>query len=184
MKKLFVIMSIIIVLVFSMHIKSYDTNLNRTRISIVNIDTCLNKDSINARNESIFYTDLIDDSKSFIGTPYLWGATGPNRFDCSGFIRYIWKSNGIELPRTSWNQYKHTRKNSISKAECRIGDLIFFKGGRRNSHLPVGHVGMIISNIDGEINFIHASSGGVKITSLNNSSYYQKKFVGITRILL
>jgi hypothetical protein len=159
--------------------KLFDT-CNFNSIDILNFDS---KQIKKEKSESIFYADLIDDSKKFIGTPYKWGATGPKRFDCSGFIQYIWKSNGIALPRTSYYQYKHTKKNSISKEECKTGDLVFFKGGRRNGHLPVGHVGMIVSNNDGNIMFIHAASGGVKISNLNES-YYKRKFVGITRVLI
>ena len=210
MKKLFFLTSIVFVLMFSMHINSEDaknrvfafshagsiTNdstivdsvevFDSTIISTFKLfDTCnfVSKQIKREKSESIFYADLIDDSKKFIGTPYKWGATGPKRFDCSGFIQYIWKSNGITLPRTSYYQYKHTKKNSISKEECKTGDLVFFKGGRRNGHLPVGHVGMIVSNNDGNIMFIHAASGGVKISNLNES-YYKRKFVGITRVLI
>ena len=176
MKKTISIVCIIFVLMFGMCINSYDTFNAKANVQGSDTTISLNIDSIICEN-------LYKDASSFIGTPYRWGATGPKSFDCSGFVKYVFNMNNINLPRTSYYQYKHTKENLITKAECKRGDLVFFKGSGRTKNRPVGHVGMIISNDENGIKFIHSSSsGGVKISNLNES-YYKRKFIGITRIV-
>ncbi|GFH34758.1 C40 family peptidase [Streptomyces pacificus] len=69
------------------------------------------------------------------GAPYRYGATGPNRFDCSGLTLYAYKKAGKKLPRTAQQQYNRTRHVSSSQRER--GDLVFF-----HSHGHVYHVGI------------------------------------------
>ncbi len=47
-----------------------------------------------------------ENAKSFLGTKYVWGATGPNKFDCSGFTQWIYRDAGIKIPRVSRDQAK------------------------------------------------------------------------------
>jgi cell wall-associated NlpC family hydrolase len=61
-----------------------------------------------------------------LGKPYRFGATGPDRYDCSGLVQAAWRAAGVALPRTSQQQYAAGYK--ITKAELRIGDLVFFYG--------------------------------------------------------
>jgi cell wall-associated NlpC family hydrolase len=61
-----------------------------------------------------------------LGKPYQFGAAGPDRYDCSGLVQAAWRAAGVALPRTSQQQYANGRK--ISKAQLRIGDLVFFYG--------------------------------------------------------
>jgi cell wall-associated NlpC family hydrolase len=72
------------------------------------------------------------------GAPYQWGATGPNRFDCSGLTLYSFKSAGKQLPRTAAAQYNSTRH--IAAASRHVGDLVFFHAGSSGS--SVYHVGI------------------------------------------
>jgi len=108
------------------------------------------------------------------GKKYKFGATGPNRFDCSGFVQRIFKeAYKYKLPRTSRQQYKSGTK--ISKSSLKYADLVFFKINSRK----VSHVGVYIGNNK----FAHAStSKGVTISSLRNV-YYKKRFVGARRVL-
>ena len=98
--------------------------------------------------------------KSKLGTPYLWGGTGP-RYDCSGLMMKAYASVGISIPRTSKQQ--STFGKSVSKSNLQIGDLVFFGN-------PVHHVGMYCGNNQ----YIHSPKTGdvVKISSLSGRKDY------------
>lgn len=98
--------------------------------------------------------------KSKLGTPYLWGGTGP-RYDCSGLMMKAYASVGISIPRTSKQQ--STFGKSVSKSNLQLGDLVFFGS-------PVHHVGMYCGNNQ----YIHAPKTGdvVKISSLSGRKDY------------
>ena len=115
---------------------------------------------------------LVEEAKKHLGKKYVWGATGPNTFDCSGLTQYCHKQLGIKIPRTSLEQSKSGKL--VSKSELQVGDLIFWK----TTSAPVGHVGMYVGNNQ----FIHApnSRSVVKIDSLSNS-YYASKYVNARR---
>jgi peptidoglycan DL-endopeptidase CwlO len=66
---------------------------------------------------------ILSTAASFEGTPYVWGATGPSSFDCSGFTQYVFKKMGISLPRTAQQQYDSVQH--LSKSQAQPGDLIF-----------------------------------------------------------
>jgi cell wall-associated NlpC family hydrolase len=69
------------------------------------------------------------------GAPYKWGAVGPRRFDCSGFVKWSFKRVGKNLPRTSRAQYKATKR--ISRSQLRRGDLVFYLTRGRVSHVAI-----------------------------------------------
>ena len=69
---------------------------------------------------------LMRTAASLKGRPYRWGATGPRAFDCSGYTLYVVKKQGIKIPRTAAQQYKHLKH--VAKKRVRVGDLIFFYG--------------------------------------------------------
>lgn len=115
---------------------------------------------------------LVAEAKKHLGKKYVWGATGPNTFDCSGLTQYCHKKLGISIPRTSLAQSNGGK--SVSKSNLQMGDLIFWK----TTSAKVGHVGMYVGN--GQ--FIHApnSRSVVKIDSLSNS-YYSSRYVNARR---
>ncbi|MEU4211883.1 C40 family peptidase [Streptomyces sp. NPDC026206] len=69
------------------------------------------------------------------GSPYQYGATGPNRFDCSGLTLYSFKKAGKTLPRTAQSQYNSTRH--LSGGSRQTGDLVFFHSGSNVYHVGI-----------------------------------------------
>ncbi|EFM38290.1 NlpC/P60 family protein [Peptostreptococcaceae bacterium AS15] len=111
--------------------------------------------------------------KSKLGSPYVFGSTGPSSFDCSGFTSYVFAQAGISLPRVASSQAYGGKR--VSKANLQKGDLVFF-----NTFGGISHVGIYI----GSGNFIHASSynSGVTISNLNDG-YYGPRYVTASRYL-
>lgn len=101
---------------------------------------------------------VVQYAKKFIGTPYAYGASGPSRFDCSGFTSYVYRYFGVSLPHSSSGQSGYG--SSISKSNLQPGDLVFFGGS------GIHHVGIYVGNG----NYIHAPKTGdvVRIASLGS----------------
>lgn len=111
--------------------------------------------------------------KEQVGKPYVWGANGPDSFDCSGLTRYIYKEAlGIDIPRVSYDQAKFGKE--VAKEDLQVGDLVFFDTMNKGR---VSHVGIYI----GDNEFIHASNkrDGVKQSKLEG--YYEKTYRGARR---
>jgi len=102
----------------------------------------------------------IDFAKDQLGEPYVWGAAGPDAWDCSGLTMGAWEAGGISLPHYSVAQYEQS--TPISPSDLRPGDLVFW--GDSNDSSSIYHVAMYIG--DGQI--IHAPRTGrdVEIVSL------------------
>ena len=132
----------------------------------------------NSSTSSTSASKVISYAKQLLGKPYVWGAQGPNGFDCSGFTYYVFKNAaGITLPRTSAAQSKYGV--AVSKSNLKPGDLVFFDTSGPNNG-GVTHCGMYIG--DGQ--FIHAASGQGKVVINNlNSSYYVNAYVNARRVL-
>ena len=76
-----------------------------------------------------------------LGKPYLWGGAGPDAFDCSGLVMMAYKAAGLDIPRTSEDQWLWGPQVAASQLEP--GDLVFFAGSDGTPTAP-GHVGMVI----------------------------------------
>lgn len=100
-------------------------------------------------------------AKAQLGKPYVWGASGPNSYDCSGFTQGAWKAAGVSLPRTTFDQVEVGTK--VAKSQMRPGDLIFF-------YEDISHVGIYVG--DGQM--IHASKPGddVKYESVDYMPFH------------
>jgi|FrelakmetLWP11LW_1041352.scaffolds.fasta_scaffold89305_1 cell wall-associated NlpC family hydrolase len=120
-------------------------------------------------------------AKTLMGTPYVYASVDPKvGFDCSGFITHVFNHFNLIVPRSSVDFTNYGLE--IPTEETKPGDLILFTGTDSTIRV-VGHMGIIVENKNGEILFIHSSSGhanGVVITKLN--SYYQGRFVKMIRV--
>lgn len=85
-----------------------------------------------------------------LGKPYVWGATGPSAYDCSGLTQAAWKAAGVSLPRTSYTQINAGRR--VARHQLAPGDLVFFYSG-------ISHVGLYI----GGGRMIHAPRPGAPV---------------------
>lgn len=101
--------------------------------------------------ESGEYATLAEAAIAFaegeLGKPYVWGATGPNSYDCSGLTQAAWRAAGVEIPRVTWDQVNSG--TTIPRDQIQPGDLIFF-------YDDISHVGLYIG--DGQM--IHAPKPG------------------------
>ncbi|MDE6039052.1 MAG: C40 family peptidase [Paramuribaculum sp.] len=126
---------------------------------------------------------LTEYASTHLGKKYVWGAVGPKNFDCSGFTSHIFRSQGIELPRTSRMQYNIGEKVDVK--DLRPGDLMFFSSPRTRRG-TVGHVAMVYS-VDPSTNsvtFIHASTKkGISFQKFPDNGYYSRTFIGAKRVI-
>jgi len=123
-------------------------------------------------------TKVETNAKKLLGLRYVWGATGPNKFDCSGFTQKVYKTAGIKIPRNSRAQAKVGQY--IKYENLQKGDMVFFDTNRKKTG-RVNHVGIYLE--DGK--FIHASSGNKKvvITNFDKKRYYKNRFLWGRRII-
>jgi cell wall-associated NlpC family hydrolase len=115
-------------------------------------------------------------AKSKLGDSYQPAQAGPDHFDCSGFVYYVFKQNGIAIPRSSRPQSESGKK--LSREELRPGDILFFDTHHRGH---VNHSGIYL----GDGRFIHSSSGkayGVTISELDKGFYKEKFLWGVRKI--
>jgi hypothetical protein len=119
-------------------------------------------------------------AESLKGSPYVFAGKSVSGFDCSGFTWYVYDQFNHKIPRSADQQYK--KGNPVKKEEARVGDLVFFSTSTKKKE-TAGHVGIITATNDGVIRFVHASTNeGVTEDSLP-SLYFNKRFLGIRRVL-
>ena len=120
--------------------------------------------------------NLIQHALALLGTPYRWGGTGTDGFDCSGLVGYVFRSAlGIELPRVS-KDMASSGQLITDRAKLSPGDLVFFgtHHGKR-----VDHVGIYV----GDGRFLHAPRTGRDVTvSSLESGYWSEKYMEARRV--
>ncbi|SBV00951.1 Cell wall-associated hydrolases (invasion-associated proteins) [Streptomyces sp. MnatMP-M77] len=89
-------------------------------------------------------------ARAQIGKPYVWGASGPSSYDCSGLTQAAWREAGVDLPRTTWDQVKIGTR--VATSDLRPGDLVFF-------YDDISHVGIY----KGDGMMIHAPKPGANV---------------------
>lgn len=118
---------------------------------------------------------VVDVALASIGTPYEWGGTDANGFDCSGLIQFAYAKLGIRLPRTSSAQIRSGSPVAAERGQLLPGDVLGFSAGGSGR---MDHVGLYV----GADEFIHSSSSGVRVSSLRNS-YWSESLVAARRIV-
>lgn len=152
--------------VFSDYMKTYAGDSSDIKVTYI-------KTSVSSTSNKKI-DKVISTLKAQVGKPYVYGAAGPNSFDCSGLTYYCYKKAGIYLNRGSRDQASNGKY--VSKNNLKPGDLIFFNSGTNT----IRHVGMYVGNNK----FIHSPSPGktVRYESLS-TSYYVKGYVTARRII-
>lgn len=153
--------------------------LQPASIDTSSLDNVLN-DFVDSGKE-VSREQLLAYAKTLIGTPYKYASVDPAEgLDCSGFITHVFNHFSIKVPRSSvdFTNYGIT----INLADAETGDLILFTETDTLSKV-VGHMGIVTEIVDGELQFIHSTSGkaySVTISKLN--AHYKRRFVKVIRI--
>jgi cell wall-associated NlpC family hydrolase len=108
---------------------------------------------------------------SLIGVPYRYGGATTNGFDCSGLVQYAYRQAGMQLPRTTAQQFNAAKP--IELRDARPGDLLFFADRSKISHVAI---------YLGEGQFVHAPETGrtVELGTMDNR-YYRDRLIGAGR---
>ena len=116
---------------------------------------------------------IVAKAKQYLGVPYKWGGSDPSGFDCSGFVYYVLRSQGINVSRTQTAMY--AEGTPVSKSNLQPGDVVFFQNTYKAG---LSHVGIYV----GGGQFIHAPSSG-KVVSYANlyTDYYIAHYYGAVR---
>ncbi len=121
---------------------------------------------------------MLEFAKTLIGTPYRYASKNPKiGFDCSGFVSYVYERFGYQGGARSSIDFANKGK-TIKLADAKVGDLLVFTGTNPKIRKP-GHVGIIYEKqADGNIKFIHSSSGKAKGVTINElEGYYKTRFL-------
>lgn len=149
------------------------TTTNNTKTEQQTSNNNTKKETTN--NNSSKGEQIVAYAKQFLGRKYVYGGSGPNTFDCSGFTMYVYKHFGYSMGHSAITQAGLGKY--VSKSNLQPGDLVIFNDSANRS---IGHVGIYV----GGGKFIHASSGSGKIIiSSLSGSYYNTRYVTGRRII-
>lgn len=119
---------------------------------------------------------ILEVASSRLGMPYVMGAAGPNRFDCSGFVHWVFTTSGARSYQRGSSQSLYALCQPISREELQVGDLLFFTR-TYSSKVPITHSAIYIGN--GQM--IHAAGNRVQITPLSDG-YWTRHFYAYGRM--
>jgi cell wall-associated NlpC family hydrolase len=130
-------------------------------------------------NAAATAASVVETALEAMGTPYQWGGTDANGFDCSGLIQYAYGQHGIILPRVSRDQARTGIAVKKSVEALAPGDVLTFSVDGSG----ISHVALFV----GDGMFIHSSSQGVRLSSLTasdgDSQWWRARWVGARRVL-
>ncbi|HJS42551.1 MAG TPA: C40 family peptidase [Gemmatimonadales bacterium] len=124
--------------------------------------------------------DVVRTALGVLGTPYVWGGTAANGFDCSGLVQWAYSQHGMRLPRTSRDQASAGSLVTPVAEALQPGDILVFAAQPGGG---VTHVGLYV----GDVTFIHSSNDGVKLSRLEvqdpDGAWWVNRWVGARRIV-
>ena len=124
--------------------------------------------------------DIVRTALDALGTPYVWGGTAENGFDCSGLVQWAYGQHGIRLPRISRDQARSGAEVTPVIDALRPGDILLFAAQPGGG---VTHVGLYV----GDQTFIHSAGAGVKLSRLQSTdtdgAWWVARWVGARRIV-
>ncbi len=124
--------------------------------------------------------DIVKTALDALGSPYLWGGTAANGFDCSGLVQWAYAQHGIRLPRMSRDQAHSGSEVTPDVAALQPGDILLFAAQPGGG---VTHVGMYVGNET----FVHSSNTGVKLSRLEEQdpagAWWVSRWVGARRVV-
>ena len=148
-------------------------NVSTTNNSNLPSTTTTVNESVPVSSSGVTGNDIVAYAQKFLGCRYVYGASGPNSFDCSGLTMYVYAHFGYSLSHSS--RVQATQGKAVT-GELQPGDILVFTNGGST----VGHVGIYIGNDK----FIHASDSKTGVIISNLSDRWNKsKYVGARRIL-
>jgi cell wall-associated NlpC family hydrolase len=107
-----------------------------------------------------------------LGVRYVWGGESLRGMDCSGLTRWSYRQAGLTIPRTASQQFRYGR--AVATSSMTSGDLVFFRVGRR-----ISHVGMYV----GGGRMIHSPRPGKRVSNVAFGGYWRRRFAGARRFL-
>lgn len=180
-----VVSGIIALLLF--HPRSILAQIDLSRIKVRDVEAAIRITRVVLDNRSTISTTssrsrtarrAVETGDDYLGVPYLWGGSTPRGFDCSGFVKYVYRENGVNLPRTSRQMAHAGRLVPAHIRSLREGDLMLFTGKRG----VIAHVALYAGNNQ----ILHSSSSGHGVRyddlSTKRGRYYVTHFVRARRV--
>jgi len=126
---------------------------------------------------------ILQFAQTLLGTPYREASSNPlYGFDCSGFVSYVFKYFNFNVPRSSTEFYNAGER--VSLEDAKPGDVILFTGTKTHHPHSIGHMGIICCNDNGDIKFIHSTSGKEYCVTVSDfTDTYKRRFVQVVRLL-
>ncbi len=169
-----------------LHPRSILAQVDLSRISVRDVEAAIrigrvildNRSTISTSSSSRTARRAVETGDEYLGVPYLWGGSTPRGFDCSGFVKYVYRENGVNLPRTS-RQMAHAGRSVPARIRSlREGDLMLFTGKKG----VISHVALYAGN--NQILHSSSSGNGVRYDDLSSKRgrYYVNHFIRARRV--